>query len=331
MNRLEPGDFRRVSYKDGVEYRFGHRADPRLRVSLGESIICETEDSFIGQMYDHAARPTSEFVPQMSSSPVQLNPVTGPIFVDGVQAGDVLVVNIEKVVPASRGFTIIEPRTGPLARNVDWPLFLEPHVFQFDYLEGPGGTTQDGDLSALNGRIRFPLRPFVGTIGVSPEHEEVSTVVGQGDWGGNIDCRDVTEGSRVYLNSYHEGGLFFLGDMHAAQGDMEFFGTAAEARGEIQLSFDVVPNKRIPFIRVEKPESIIQLYCDRPLEDAVRSATIHLMEWLRDEYGLSEEESFLQVAINPDFRMNIYQCVRLDRLAFTVGAELPRSKLTARR
>jgi amidase len=327
MTQTEPQKLKRLSYKDGVEYRFAHRAEPRLRVPLGESIVCETEDSFVGQMYEPHARPTQEFVPQMNRTPVELNPTTGPIYVEGVHAGDLLIVTIERVVPANQGFTCIHPMTGPLARNADWPLFLEPRVFHFEYLSGPSGTTRDGELSALGDRMRFPLRPFVGTIGVSPEHEEQSTVVGQGPWGGNIDCRDVTEGTKIYLNTYHDGGLFFIGDMHAAQGDMEFFGTAAEARGEVQLSFDVVPDKRIPFIRIEKSESIVQLYCYRPLEDAVRSATLHLMEWLRDDYGLSEEEAFLQIEVNPDFRINIYQCVRLDRLAFTVGAELPKRQL----
>lgn len=319
---------KRLSYTEGLEYHFSHRAEPRLRVDLGESVICETEDSFVGQMYDEGALPTPAHVPQLARTPAELNPTTGPIWIEGVHAGDVLIVNIEKVIPAERGFTCIQPTTGPLARNADWPLFLEPRVFQFNYLPGESGTRRDGRLSALDGKFEVPLRPFVGTLGVAPDHEEESTVLGQGAWGGNIDCRDVTAGNQVYLNVYHDGGLFFIGDMHAAQGDTEFFGTAAEARGEVHLSFDVIRNKQIPFIRIKKPGSIVQLYAYRPLEDAVRSATIHLMEWLKDEYGLSEEEAFLHVEVNPEFRINIYQCVRLDRLAFVVGAELPTEALT---
>lgn len=318
---------KRLSFREGVEFHFGSRAEPRLRVGLGEPVIIETEDSFVGQMYEPDAVPIPQRVPQMNRTPVELNPTTGPIYVEGVTAGDVLCVDIHSITPGDRGFTCIVPSIGPLARNVDWPLFLEPKMVPFEYLAGASGTTRDGELSALGGRVRFPLHPMMGTIAVSPDHEEESTVVGQGPWGGNLDCREVTAGSRIYLNVYHDGGLFFLGDMHAAQGDTEFFGTAAEARGEVQLSFDVIPRRRIPFVRIENERAIIQLYCDRPLEQAVFAATIHLMEWLMKDFGLTEEEAFLQVEVNPEFRINVYQCVRLGRLNFTVGAELPKTSL----
>lgn len=321
-------DMQQLSYKEGYEYHFTHLTEPRMRVSLGETFICETEDAFSGHMYEEGALPTPEFVPEMERTPTELNPQTGPIYVEGVNAGDVLVVTIGKVTPEERGFTCLVPSIGPLARNVDWPLFLEPRVFHFEHHAGPSGTTRDGELTALDGKLRLPLRPFMGTIGVAPEHEPESALVAQGPWGGNYDCRDITEGSKVYLNCYHDGALLFIGDMHASQGDTEFFGIANETRGKVELTVDVIRNKRIPFPRIEKPDSIVQLYCYRPLEDAVRSATIHLMEWMREDYGLSEEEAFLQVEVNPDFRINIYQCVRFDRLSFTVGAELPKRYLS---
>jgi amidase len=318
---------KRLSYRDGFEYHFTHLAEPRMTVRLGESFVCETEDAFSGHMYEPGAIPTPEFVPEMERTPVELNPQTGPIYVEGVDAGDLLVVTIEKITPAERGFTCIVPTIGPLARNVDWPYFLEPRVVHFKHSAGPSGSTADGEVVALDGRLRFPMRPFMGTIGVAPQHEPESSLVAQGPWGGNYDSRDVSVGSKIYLNVSHDGALFFIGDMHATQGDTEFFGVANECRGEVQVSLDVVKQKRIPFPRIEKPDSIVQLYCFRPLEDAVRSATIHLMEWLRSDYGLSEEEAFLQVEVNPDFRINIYQCVRFDRLNFTVGAELPKRSL----
>lgn len=323
-----PNELKYLSYKEGFEYHFSHLSEPRLTVSLGESFVCETEDAFTGHMYEEGALPTPEFVPEMERTPTELNPQTGPIYVEGVRAGDILVVSIEKITPSERGFSCLIPSIGPLARNVDWPLFLEPRVFHFEHEVGESGTTRDGHLTALDGRLRLPLRPFMGTIGVAPEHEPESSLVAQGSWGGNYDCRDVTEDSKIYLNAYHDGGLLFIGDMHASQGDTEFFGVANETRGEVQLSVDVIRDKRIPFTRIEKPDSIVQLYCYRPLEDAVRSATIHLMEWMMEEWQLSEEEAYLQVAVNPDFRINVYQCVRFDRLNFTVGAEVPKKYLT---
>src|SRR5215211_4656404 len=256
---------KRLSYTDGFEYHFSHLPEPRMTVALGESFVCETEDAFSGHMYERGAVPTPEFVPEMKRTPVELNPQTGPIYVEGVKAGDVLIVNIEKITPAERGFTCVIPTIGPLARNVDWPLFLEPRVFHFRHEPGQSGTPRDGELSALDGRLRFPLRPFIGTVGVAPEHEPESSLVAQGPWGGNFDCRDVAEGCRIYLNVYQDGALFFIGDMHASQGDTEFFGVANEARGEVQVSLDVIKQRRIPFPRIEKPDAIVQMYSYRPL------------------------------------------------------------------
>jgi acetamidase/formamidase len=302
-----------------------------MTVKAGESFICETEDAFSGHMYEEGALPTPEFVPEIKRTPTELNPQTGPISLEGAKAGDLLVVSIEKITPEARGFTCLIPDIGPLARNVDWPLFLEPRVFHFEHEAGPSGTTRDGTLTALDGRLKLPLSPFMGTIGVAPEHEPESALVAQGPWGGNFDCRDIREGSKIYLNTYHDGGRLFIGDMHGSQGDTEFFGVANECRGDVQLSVEVIPDKQIPFPRIETADKIIQMYCYRPLEDAVRSATIHLMEWLMEDWGLSEEEAFLHVEVNPDFRINVYQCVRFDRLNFTVGAELPKKYLPERK
>jgi hypothetical protein len=88
-------------------------------------------------MYKEGALPTPEFVPEMERTPVELNPQTGPVYIKGVSAGDVICVNIEKVTPSARGFTCVVPAVGPLARNVDWPLFLEPRVFHFEHHSGP--------------------------------------------------------------------------------------------------------------------------------------------------------------------------------------------------
>jgi acetamidase/formamidase len=322
---------KRLSYKDGYEYLFSHLNQPRMQVELGESFVCETEDAFSGHMYKEGALPTPEFVPEMERTPVELNPQTGPVYINGVKAGDLICVNIEKVTPAARGFTCVVPAVGPLARNIDWPLFLEPRVFHFEHHPGPSGTTRDGELTALDGKLRLPLRPFMGTIAVAPDHEPESALMGQGPYGGNFDCRDIAEGNKVYLNVYHDGALLYIGDMHGSQGDTEFFGIANETRGEVQLSVNVIRNQRIPFPRIEKPDSIVQMYSYRPLEDAVRSATIHLMEWMMEGWGMTEEEAFLNVQVNPDFRINIYQCVRFDRINFTVGAELPKKYLPINR
>jgi len=80
-------------------------------------------------------------------------------------------------------------------------------------------------------------------------------------------------------------------------------------------------------VRLEKADSIVSLYSFRPLEDAVESAIVNLMEWMVDEYGVSEREAYMHACINPEFRVNVYQMVRLGRIQYTVGAEMPRKYL----
>ena len=168
---------------------------------------------------------------------------------------------------------------------------------------------------------------MIGTIGTAPDREVETSAVGQGPWGGNLDVRDIAEGTTCYLNCYHPGGLLYVGDVHASQGDTEFYGTADETRAELTLSCRVIKNKKIPFVRLEKRDSIVSLYSFRPLEDAVESAIINLMEWMVNDYGVSERDAYMHTCINPDFRINVYQMVRLGRIQYTAGAEIPKKYL----
>jgi len=137
-----------------------------------------------------------------------------------------------------------------------------------------------------------------------------------------MDVRDICAGTRVIVPCYHHGALLYVGDVHAAQGDAEFYGTAMETRGAARLRCEVIKRKRIRFVRLEKDTSIIALACARPLEEAVWQAGLRLMEWLRDDYGCSQRQAYLLLGVNPDFRVNVYQMAPIDKLRYTVGAEI---------
>ena len=111
---------------------------------------------------------------------------------------------------------------------------------------------QDGTIH-FNDRISWPVTPFVGTIGVAPDREVATSGDGQDAWGGNLDIRDVAPGNRVHLPVYHEGALFYLGDVHASQGDTEFTGTAAETNSTVRVKLELIKQKRLPWMRIEKP------------------------------------------------------------------------------
>ena len=316
----------RIPREQAMEYEFDHQHPPKLRVKQGESFVVDTEDAGSGLIRSPDIAPRLHELPPWKFEPPKANPIGGPVYVEGAEKGDLLEVSIEQIVVDEQGFTAFRPGFGPLGDSSRWQSVRGPYVHIIKHLPGPSGTTRDGK-GVFSDKITWDLQPFIGTIGVAPEREVETSLVGQGPWGGNLDVRDMKVGTKCYLNCYHPGGLLYVGDVHGSQGDTEFYGTADETRAELTLSCKVIKNKRIPFVRLEKAESIVSLYSFRPLENAVESAIVNLMDWMVSEYGVSEREAYMHTCINPDFRVHVYQMVCLGRLQYTVGAEIPKKYL----
>jgi len=318
---------KRVSKEQGMHFVFDKNMPPVIKVSPGEIFALETEDNVCGLIRSDSDMPTREVLGHLlETSPILGNPLNGPIFLDGAKRGDVLVVRIIDIIPADQGYTALVPGTksfNPLRDSASWPECQGPFTRIIKHLPGPSGTTSDGK-GIFNSNTIWNLKPFIGTIGVAPELEVVSSVSGQGSWGGNLDCRDISKGNRLYLPVYVDGGLLFVGDVHATQSDSEFTGLADECRAEVILSCDVIKEKTIPYPRIEKPNSIIQLTNGIPLERAITQAFLWLMEWLADEYKMNKRDVCLQMSVNPDVRINVYQMA--GDLA-TVGVEFPKKYL----
>lgn len=318
----------RIPMSEAMEYEFDHRHPPKLRVKQGESFVIETEDAGSGLVRSTDVASRLDDLPTRKFDPPKGNPIGGPVYVEGAERGDLLEVTIEQIIVDEQGFTNFRPGSGPLGDSYRWQSLRGPYVHIIKHLPGPSGTTRDGK-GVLNDKVSWDLQPMIGTVGTAPDREVETSSVGQGAWGGNLDVRDIKEGTKVYLNCYHEGGLFYAGDVHAGQGDTEFYGTADECRAEVTLSCRVIRDKHVPFVRLEKPDSIVQLYSYRPLEDAVESAIVNLMEWMVTEYGVSEKDAYMHTCVNPEFRINVYQMVRLGRIQYTAGAEIPKKFLVS--
>ena len=317
---------KRIMRANALEYEFDFRHEPKLYVSEGESFVIETEDAGSGLIRSAEVAPKIDDFPTRKFTPPKGNPVGGPVFIEGVEPGDLLEVTIEKIIVDEQGFTNIRPGVGPLGDSYKWQSLRGPFVKIIKHEVGPSGTTRDGK-GFLNDKTSWDLKPMIGTIATAPEREVETSAIGQGPWGGNLDVRDMKEKTKCYLNCYHKGGLLYVGDVHASQGDTEFYGTADETRAEVTLSCKIIKNKRIPFVRLEKEESIVSLYSYRPLEDAVESAIVNLMDWMVTEYGVEEKDAYMHMCLNPEFRVNVYQMVRLGNLEYTVGAEIPKKYL----
>ena len=318
---------REKNFGEMKNYAFDKNTPPVLEVELGEKFVAELEDCVNGVFREN---PTKLFprdaAPYSLKVPILNNPLCGPIYVKGVEAGDALVVTVHKIDKMSDGVTCTVPNAHHFAGLHGWEDCDEMYTGIIKH-EGRKGTWQYGPHT-----YTWDLKPFVGTIATAPEWEVLSSLVtsfgSAAACGGNMDCQDIREGAKVYLQSYNEGGLLFFGDMHASQGEGEVTGAANEIAAEVTLSCDVVKNKALDNIRLETPESLISVYCYRPVEEAIKQALKDLILWLEEDYHMEKREGYMLASICPEFKINIYQvCSGLGRLMTTVGAEFPKTML----
>jgi acetamidase/formamidase len=318
----------RIPRDQARKYAFDWRDEPLLRVRPGESFEVETWDASTGYFKTAADKANPALRPGFDRSPPQANPIAGPVYLEGAERGDTLVVLIDDILVADYSWIAIGPRRGPLGESTRWPELSGEYTTKiFRHTPGPSGTTRDGTLH-FSDRLSWPITPFIGTLGVAPDREVTTSLDGQGEWGGNLDVRDVAPGNRILLPVFHPGALFYLGDVHASQGDTEFTGTAAETQAAVRLRLELVKGKRVPWMRIDKPDSIVSVHANRPLEAAVETATVQLMDWLIADHGFSPADAYCLVSTCPDFRINVYQMCKIGKLSFVAGAELPKKYVT---
>jgi amidase len=318
---------KKINREEARKYAFDWRDEPLLRVACGEPFEIETYDAGTGYFRTEENKADPALRPGFDRLPPLVNPIGGPVWLEGAEPGDTLVVTVEDILVTDTSFIAIGPGRGPLGESTRWPELSGCYTTRiFRHSSGPSGTTRDGTLR-FNERIAWPITPFVGTLGVAPDREVTTSADGQGPWGGNLDIRDAAPGNRIHLPVFRPGALFYLGDVHASQGDTEFTGTAAETMATVRVRLDLIKGKQVPWMRIEKPGSLVSVYADRPLEEAVKAATFNLMDWLIEEHGFSAVDAYCLVSTCPDFRINVYQMCRMGKLAFVAGAELPKKYL----
>lgn len=263
-------------------YVYGPYAKPVLRVRPGDVVVAETQDAFEGKLKSETDRPT-----KLLNVPF-LNPQCGPIAIEGAEKGDVLAVRIVSVKPRGPqpvGTTALIPEFGGLVGTTDTALLNDPLPERVKKME----VSEDGII--FNARITLPYEPFIGTLGVSPEIEAVTSL--QPDyWGGNMDLPDVAPGAIVYFPVHHKDAYLYVGDCHATQGDGELCGVAVEMASTTTLHIDLIKNWRIAWPRLETEDFIMTIGSARPMEDAARIAYRELVRWLVEDYAWDKLEAY---------------------------------------
>src|SRR5271155_3697784 len=261
--------------------------EPAARIAAGEILQFGVRDAAGGQL---SPASTVEDVGRMDFG--RINPVCGPIFIEGARPGDVLKVTLLGFEPSGWGWTANIPGFGLLADEFKAPAL---HLWKYD----PGTFAP-----ALFGRwAKVPLKPFTGTIGVAPAEPGKHSIVPPRRVGGNMDVRDISQGTELYLPVEVAGALFSVGDTHAAQGDGEVCGTAIESPMRVALQFDLLKKMPLEFPRFTTPGPVtrhldakgydVAMGIGPDLMEGARAAVRSMIDFLTRRHGMPAIEAYL--------------------------------------
>ena len=284
-------------HKGHIHHGWNNAFPPVLTITPGASIEFETADASSGQL---SAKSTVEDLKKLDLG--RVNPVTGPVFIDGAKPGDALKVTVLSFKPSGWGWTGNIPGFGLLADQ-----FPEARLHHWHYdsglapaMYGPGG--------------RVPLRPFTGTIGVAPAASGLHSVIPPRNVGGNMDVRDITAGVELYLPVEVDGALFSVGDTHAAQGDGEVCGTAIESPIDVALKFELVKGANLRMPRYVTPGPVTDHFDKKGYEvttgigpdlmAGARMAVSEMVELLSRRYGYSAIDAYMLCSVCADLRIS---------------------------
>jgi acetamidase/formamidase len=222
------------------------------------------------------------------------NPLTGPFLIEGAEPGDTLVVHIlDLQVDGNQGIGAFAPGFGALNQTNYTPMLHAalPEKIWFYPIDHTSNTATFQALDS-NYKVKIPLHPFLGCIGVAPAAGEARSSIVPAEFGGNMDAPEASAGNTLYLPVNVSGALFYFGDGHAAMGDGEIAGTAIEVPMKARLQFEIMKGRHANWPRFENGREIMAAGIYRPLDDALRIAYTELVGWIHSDYGLSELDAY---------------------------------------
>jgi acetamidase/formamidase len=245
-------------------------------------------------------------------------PLAGPIAVDGAQPGDTLAVEILDLHTQGWGWTAVLPGLGLLPDD-----FPDAYLRIFDLTLG--------DVAYMRDDVAIPLEPFLGTMGVCPAAASAQPIMPPGNFGGNMDTRQLVRGTTLYLPVQVEGALFSCGDAHGCQGDGEVCVTGLEAPMFASLRFTVEKGRTIPSPqyrtagpltpRVDAAGFYGTTGVGPDLYAGAQNAVRAMIDHISATYGLSREDAYLLASLTVDLRISEI----VDAGQYVVSALLPES------
>lgn len=274
---------------------FDNAEEPRARIRSGDTVVMETMMAAMNQILPGTSvdRITQLRVDNPGRGP---HSITGPVFVEGATPGDTLAVRIDRIVPRSYGANWNLPGHLKLGEFPD--VFTDPQVKWF-FFDAKRGTTEFAP------GIQVPVRPFPGILGVARAESGRTSTVPPGPFGGNLDIRELVEGTTLHLPVFVDGALLWSGDSHAAQGNGEINLTAIEtAFNELKLHVTVLKGRGpLAWPRIETPTHWLATGYDRDLGRAHTIAQEEAVKLAVEVFALRPADARAFVARCADYRV----------------------------
>ena len=281
-----------------VHYEWNHAIPPRLRIEPGDTVVFQTRDAADGY-YSRA----STHADVVNRGPFRGHPLTGPVEVRGAEPGDVLVVEVLDMKPAADfGWTAIRPGRGLLPESE----FSKPFLQIWDL--------SDGTHARMDRRVAVPIEAFPGVMGTALDEPGAHSTMPPRKNGGNMDIKQLTRDSTLYLPVWMPGALFSVGDGHGAQGDGEVCVTAVEMRAQVTLRFGLQRGRHLPEPQLRTTRRLAAGTNTGPwfattahgpdLFASSQRAVLHMIDHLVRERGFSREEAYIICSVAADLKIS---------------------------
>jgi acetamidase/formamidase len=297
--------------------RWNRALEARLTIAAGDTVHMSCLDASGGQV-----KPGATAEDFMAIDRGRIHALTGPIYIEGAEPGDVLEIQVLRVEHLGWGWSSVIPGLGFLKEQ-----FREPFLFHW---------ALDREVTRSLGPAVVPVRPFCGVMGVAPVQEGEFRTRPPGPFGGNMDVRELCTGATLYLPVLNSGALFSAGDAHAAQGDGEVCINGIECPAEVTLRFHVHRRQPLAGPLLESAESrspdapadawiVVESSADAL--HAARAATERMVELLIAKWSFTPVHAYVLCSVAMKLRIN--QVVNEPMI--TVSAVMPKCVLPSRK
>ncbi len=285
--------------KEDRHFTFDKNHEPVLRVQAGDQVKFNTVDCFSEQIQS-----ADDLVTDIDFD--QVNPGTGPVFVEDAEVGDVLVVHVDEIEVADKGAAVTYG-VGYLKDHSE----LRSKIIAID---------NDRDVALFND-LEIPLHKMIGVIGVAPADEAVGC--GRiGDHGGNMDNRKIQKGTTLYFPVNTPGGLLQIGDLHGAMGDGELDGAALEVSGAATVTVDVIKDFHLDRPVVETRDRWYTTAARDTYEEALTLAMKDMQRLMRQPYGWDDTDIDLYLSL--DGHVEVNQGAELAAMPISLRVGIPK-------